>query len=209
MFMYLFTPLGLPSPAQTFQGIMDCVVSKLEAVFAYMDDSGVGSPNRQTHLIHLKVLFAALKSMVSPSTWGNVFLLFQLWKFLVTQSRWRVWPPQPDTLTRSILAPPHSGHQATAMFSQHDKYLVLLQNVLPQNVPPRNIQPQNVPPTKRPRLQNVPPTKRSRLQNVLIYKTSSSTKFPAFKRSSPTKRPRLQNVLPFVFPQNVLHQNVK
>ncbi len=30
---------------------MDCVVSNLEAVFAYMDDS---------HLIHLKVLFAAL-----------------------------------------------------------------------------------------------------------------------------------------------------
>jgi hypothetical protein len=36
---------------------MDCVVSKLEA---YIDDSRVGSPNRQTHLAHLEAVFAAL-----------------------------------------------------------------------------------------------------------------------------------------------------
>jgi hypothetical protein len=43
-----------------FSANVDRTTDDLEGLFAYMDDSRVGSPNRQTHLIHLKVFFAAL-----------------------------------------------------------------------------------------------------------------------------------------------------
>jgi hypothetical protein len=39
LFEYLFTPSGLFNAVQTFQRMMDRLVIKLEAVFAYMDDS--------------------------------------------------------------------------------------------------------------------------------------------------------------------------
>jgi hypothetical protein len=60
LFEYLFTPFGLSNAAQTFQHMMDCTGDNLEAVFAYMDHSQVGSPNRQTHLLHLEAFFSAL-----------------------------------------------------------------------------------------------------------------------------------------------------
>jgi hypothetical protein len=46
-------PFGLFNVTQTFQRMVD----SLEAVFAYMDNSGVGSPDKQTHLIHLEAFF--------------------------------------------------------------------------------------------------------------------------------------------------------
>jgi hypothetical protein len=60
LFEYLFTPFGLSNAARTFQRMMDCTTEGLEGVFAYMDDSHVGSLDRQTHLRHLKNLFNAL-----------------------------------------------------------------------------------------------------------------------------------------------------
>jgi hypothetical protein len=60
LFEYLFMPFGLSNAAQTFQRIMDCTTEGLEGVFAYMDDSRVGSPDRQTHLCHLEIFFNAL-----------------------------------------------------------------------------------------------------------------------------------------------------
>ncbi len=39
---------------------MDCTTDGLEGVFAYMDDTRVGSPDRQTHLHHLEEFFKAL-----------------------------------------------------------------------------------------------------------------------------------------------------
>ncbi len=59
LFEYLFTPFGLSYATQTFQRIMDRTTYGLEGVFAYMDDSGVGSPDRQTHLHHLEAFFSA------------------------------------------------------------------------------------------------------------------------------------------------------
>jgi hypothetical protein len=56
---YLFTPFGLSNAAQTFQRMMDRTTDGLEGVFAYMDDSRVGSPDRQTHLRHLEAFFTA------------------------------------------------------------------------------------------------------------------------------------------------------
>jgi hypothetical protein len=40
--------------------MMDCTIDGLECVFAYMDDSQVGSLDRQTHLRHLEAFFTAL-----------------------------------------------------------------------------------------------------------------------------------------------------
>jgi hypothetical protein len=60
LFEYLFTPFGLSNAAQTFQRMMDRTTNGLEGVFAYMDDSQVGSPDRQTHLRHLEAFFSAL-----------------------------------------------------------------------------------------------------------------------------------------------------
>jgi hypothetical protein len=50
LFEYLFTPFGLSNAAQTFQRMMDRTTDSLEGVFAHMDVSRVGSPDRQTHL---------------------------------------------------------------------------------------------------------------------------------------------------------------
>ncbi len=59
-FEYLFTPFGLSNAAQTFQRMMYRTTDGLEGVFAYMDDSHVGSPDRQLHLHHLEAFFEAL-----------------------------------------------------------------------------------------------------------------------------------------------------
>jgi hypothetical protein len=71
--------------------MMNHVVSKFEAVFVYLDDSRVGSLDKQTHLVHSEALFAALAANGPAinlekcvSTWENAFLLFQLWKFWAT-----------------------------------------------------------------------------------------------------------------------------
>ncbi len=63
LFQYLFAPFGLSNAAQTFQRMMDRTTDGLEGVFAYMDDSQVGSPDRQTHLRHLESFFTALAAI--------------------------------------------------------------------------------------------------------------------------------------------------
>jgi hypothetical protein len=57
LFEYFFIPFGLLNAVQTFQRIMDRTTDGLVGVFAYMDDSRVGSPDRQTHLCHLEAFF--------------------------------------------------------------------------------------------------------------------------------------------------------
>jgi hypothetical protein len=60
LFEYLFTLFGLSNATQTFQRMKDRTTDGLEGVFAYMDDSRAGSPDRQTHLRHLEPFFTAL-----------------------------------------------------------------------------------------------------------------------------------------------------
>ncbi len=57
LFVYLFTPFGLSNAAQTVQCMMDRITDSLEGVFAYTDNSRVGSPDRQTHLLHLETAY--------------------------------------------------------------------------------------------------------------------------------------------------------
>jgi hypothetical protein len=60
LFEYLFTPFGLSNAAQTFQRMIDRTCADLEGTFPYMDDTRVGSPDRETHLHHLDKLFSDL-----------------------------------------------------------------------------------------------------------------------------------------------------
>ncbi len=46
LFKYLFTPFGLSNAVQTFPHMMDCSVDNLKAMFAYEDNSCVGSLDR-------------------------------------------------------------------------------------------------------------------------------------------------------------------
>jgi hypothetical protein len=60
LFEYLFTPFGLSNAVQTFQRMIDRTCADLEGTFPYMDDTRVGSPDREMHLHHLYKLFSAL-----------------------------------------------------------------------------------------------------------------------------------------------------
>jgi hypothetical protein len=40
-----------------FHRMVDSMVDSLEAVFAFMDDSGACTPDKKTHLIHLEAFF--------------------------------------------------------------------------------------------------------------------------------------------------------
>jgi hypothetical protein len=54
---------GLSNSGQTFQLMMDRVISDLEGVFCSLDDILVTSPNEQTHRRHLLLLFDRLQQL--------------------------------------------------------------------------------------------------------------------------------------------------
>ncbi len=56
----------------------------LEGMFAGMDDSRVGSPDRQKHLLHLEAFFNALATNGLAINLEKCFSLFPPWKFLAT-----------------------------------------------------------------------------------------------------------------------------
>ena len=60
LFEFLRMPFGLRNASQTFQRFMDNVTRGLEAVFPYLDDILVASPNAEMHQQHLRQLFARL-----------------------------------------------------------------------------------------------------------------------------------------------------
>jgi hypothetical protein len=50
----------MSNATKTFQRMTDRTTDGLEGVFAHMDNSRAGSPDRQTHLCHLEAFFTAL-----------------------------------------------------------------------------------------------------------------------------------------------------
>jgi hypothetical protein len=84
LFDYLFMPFGLFYAVQTFQCMMDRMIDGLEGVFAYIDDSPAGSPDRQIRLLLLEVFSTLWLPMVPPSTLRNAFLRSPPRKFLAT-----------------------------------------------------------------------------------------------------------------------------
>jgi hypothetical protein len=67
--------------------MMDRTTDGLEGVFAYMDDSRVGSPDRQTHLRHLEAFFTALAANGLAIIQKNQCLRHLLLRFLVARFR--------------------------------------------------------------------------------------------------------------------------
>jgi hypothetical protein len=98
LFEYLFTSFGLSNAAQIFQRMMDRTTDGLKGVFAYMDNSRVGSPDRQTHLRHLEAFFTVLAANGLAVNLENVFLQHLLLRFLDTGFWQR--PLQPITPPR-------------------------------------------------------------------------------------------------------------
>ncbi len=104
--------------------MMDRGTDGLEGVFAYMDNSRVGSPDRQTHLLHLDAFFTALAANglainLEKCVFATPSLEILGHKILVMG----VAPPA-DHAAEIANCPPPSGLQATATFSLHDKLLL-------------------------------------------------------------------------------------
>jgi hypothetical protein len=81
-----------------------------------MDDSRVGSPDRQTHLRHLEAFFSALATNgLAINLEKCVFLQPPLLRFLVTRFR-RQERPHGQSRCRNQKLPAHSGYQRAVTF---------------------------------------------------------------------------------------------
>jgi hypothetical protein len=117
LFEYLFTPFELFNAAQTFQRMMDCTTDGLEGVFAYMDDSRVGSLDRQTHLRHLETFFTALTTSGLAINLEKCVLQPPLWKFLDTRFRRQGRPPRLTMPPKSNFVHPFRTSNSCNSFS--------------------------------------------------------------------------------------------
>jgi hypothetical protein len=116
LFEYLFMPFGLSNAAQTFQQMMDHTTDGLKGVFAYTDDSHVGSPDRKTHLLYLEAFFNALATNgLAINLKKRVFAVPSLEILGHMILRRQDQPPQPVT--------PPKYNQATATFSRQGEFL--------------------------------------------------------------------------------------
>jgi hypothetical protein len=118
LFEYLLTPFSLSNTAQTLQRLMDRTCADLGGMFPYMDDSHVGSPDRETHLQHLDKFFAAcaaneLAINLEKCVFAVPTLEFLGHKFSATglaPVAEHAPPPKKNC------PPPPPGHQTIAMF---------------------------------------------------------------------------------------------
>jgi hypothetical protein len=85
---------------------MDQTTDGLDSVFAYMDDSRVGSPDRQTYLRHLEAFFSALATNGLAINLEKCVLQPPLLRFLDTQFRRQERPLRPITPLKSKNARP-------------------------------------------------------------------------------------------------------
>ncbi len=101
---------------------MDRTIDGLEGVFAYMDDSRVSSPDRQTHLLHLEVVFNALatKGLTINLEKG----IFAVPSLEILSHMISAIGLTPQGWSRCQNRTPSSGQQATAKFSWHGKLLL-------------------------------------------------------------------------------------
>jgi hypothetical protein len=125
LFEYLCMPFGLSNVAQTFQRMMDCTPDGLEGVFSYMDNSREGSPDRQTHLLHLEAFFKC------PGTNGLTIYLekcvFAVPSLEILGHTISATGSAPTAGHTAEIAscPPPPRHQALATFSRHGEFLLL------------------------------------------------------------------------------------
>jgi hypothetical protein len=135
LFEYLFTPFGLSNTAQTFQRMMDQTTDGLEGVFAYRDDSQVGSAYRQTHLRHLEAFFTALATNGMAINLAKCVFGAPSLKILGHNPGDRI-SPHGRSCRRNRKLPTPSGYQTAAMFSWHSKLLPLFSSNCTQVLKP-------------------------------------------------------------------------
>ncbi len=102
---------------------MDRTTDNPEGVFAYMDDSCVGYPDRQTHHLHLEAFSNALASNGLAINLQNVFLQCmpssEIFGHTISDTG---SAPTAGHAAKIELCPP-PPHQTTAMFSWHGELL--------------------------------------------------------------------------------------
>ncbi|XP_039304381.1 uncharacterized protein K02A2.6-like [Solenopsis invicta] len=81
LFEFLVMPFGLRNAAQTFQRLMNSLLSDLDFVFCYLDDILIASKNEQEHIAHLRIIFdrllqAGMSINVSKCLFGQKELSF-------------------------------------------------------------------------------------------------------------------------------------
>jgi hypothetical protein len=117
--------------------MIDHTCANLEGTFPYMDDTGVGSPDRETHLNHLDKLFTALAIRLAIKLDKCVFAVptveFLGHRILAVGSA----PATNHTAKIQNCSPP-PGHQAIATFSQHGEFLLPYLAKLCSSVAPFN-----------------------------------------------------------------------
>ncbi len=104
---------------------MDRTSDGLEGVFAYMDDTRVGSPDRQTHLHHMEEFFKAIaanglaiKKNLEKCLFATPSLKILGHKISATEAA-----PTADHAAEIKNCPPPQEYQAIAMFPWHGKLL--------------------------------------------------------------------------------------
>lgn len=61
LFEFLVMPFGLRNAAQTFQRLMNTILSGLDFCFCYLDDILIASSDDKEHIQHLRIIFSRLK----------------------------------------------------------------------------------------------------------------------------------------------------
>jgi hypothetical protein len=117
----------MSNATKTFQRMTDCTTDGLEGVFAHMDDSRAGSPDRQTHLCHLEAFFTALAANGLAINLEKCVFATPSLEILGLRISVTGAAPTADHATKiKNCPPPPPGHQATAVLSGHGKLLPLL-----------------------------------------------------------------------------------
>jgi hypothetical protein len=67
LFEFLYMPFGLSNAAQTFQRLMDSLLSDFPFIFIYLDDMLIFSRSRSDHLGHLDTVLAENGLHINPA----------------------------------------------------------------------------------------------------------------------------------------------
>ncbi len=95
----------------------------LEGVFAYIDDSQVGSPDKQTYLRHLEAFFTALAANSLAINLEKCDFATPSLEILGHRISATGAAPTADHAAKIENCPPPSGHKTIAMFPWHGKLL--------------------------------------------------------------------------------------
>lgn len=68
LFEFLVMPFGLRNAAQTFQRLMNIILSGLDFCFCYLDDILIASSNVEEHLQHLKIIFSRRRCLKNAAS---------------------------------------------------------------------------------------------------------------------------------------------